>query len=227
MVENFIDLCSVFFDRTFDSLKWRRVGSDQKTNQNILNYKHSQKRIIQLLITNRLLQQSWNHGRKSTMVHEFSTGKNHFVCETQCIRYWYQTDRINFRFTKVKRNYLAKNPLEKCDLIYRIHAFLFKFLGVHIVVANFKPNINTLIPIYLVVNYFTLLIYTWYHYRNEFFNILITTPFFGVFVPVCWVFPPVIALNWLQLNFNLISFLFVHSIQFYWLLLSSHMSVRN
>lgn len=79
---------------------------------------------------------------------------------------------------------MEKNPYEKYYFVRDIHATLLNLVGVDIADENYKMNVRTLIPIYVEVNYLSLLVYTLIHYRNEPFKALIATPAAGILIPV-------------------------------------------
>lgn len=79
---------------------------------------------------------------------------------------------------------MEKSPYDKCRFVYDIHASLVNLVGLHVVDKNYKMNVRTLIPIYVEVNYLSLLIYTLIHYKNEPFKALIATPAAGIIIPV-------------------------------------------
>lgn len=87
------------------------------------------------------------------------------------------------RFKSIKLNYLAKSPLEKWHFVRQINYYLFKIIGVDFMEKKYKVNILTLIPILLVLNYYVLLIYTWYYYRHNMYRALISSPALGTFIP--------------------------------------------
>lgn len=91
---------------------------------------------------------------------------------------------IWLRFRKVKQNYLAKSPLEKWNFVRQINYKLLSVIGVQFMQADYKMHANTFIGVYLVLNYYILMIYTWYYYRNDPYRALISTPALGTFVPV-------------------------------------------
>lgn len=91
---------------------------------------------------------------------------------------------ICLRFKKLKHNYLAKTPLEKWHFIRQINYKLLKVVGVQIMRSDYKVHAKTFIGVYLVLNYYILMVYTWYYYRNDLFRALISTPALGTFVPV-------------------------------------------
>lgn len=79
---------------------------------------------------------------------------------------------------------MEKNPYDKCQFVLDIHTTLVNIVGLHVVDKAYKMNVRTLIPIYVEVNYLSLLIYTLIHYRNEPFKALIATPSAGILIPV-------------------------------------------
>lgn len=91
---------------------------------------------------------------------------------------------IQFRLKTIKQTYMEKNPYDKCQFVYNFHANLVNLVGLHVVDRDYKMNARTLIPIYVEVNYLSLLIYTLIHYRNEPFMALIATPAAGFLIPV-------------------------------------------
>lgn len=77
------------------------------------------------------------------------------------------------------------SPIEKWQFIHKIHRFLLKMFGVEGTRADYKPNINTLLPISIMFDYWMLLLYTLFHYRNEPLIALVSTPSIGIYAPVC------------------------------------------
>lgn len=57
-------------------------------------------------------------------------------------------------------------------------------VGCEVVEPNYKPNLKTLIPMYMQANYFILLAYTCYYYWDKPFFALIGSAASGIFVPV-------------------------------------------
>lgn len=92
--------------------------------------------------------------------------------------------KIYNKLKNIKHNFSSQSPLEKWKFFRQIHFILLRLIGLEFMDENYKMNIKTLIPIYLEVKYYVLLIYTLYHYRNEPFKALISTLFVGIFVPV-------------------------------------------
>lgn len=93
-------------------------------------------------------------------------------------------NNIKFRLKNMKRNLLAMNPHEKWKLFRRIHLIILKKIGTGFMDESYKVNVKTIIPIFLEVSHYILLIYTLYHYRNKPFNALISTTYLGIFAPV-------------------------------------------
>lgn len=93
---------------------------------------------------------------------------------------------INFflRLKKAKQKYMTLNPYEKWYFLRKIHTHMVKLVGCEVMEEDFKINVNTLIPIYVEVNYLTLLTYTLIYYRNDLFHALIATPSVGILIPV-------------------------------------------
>lgn len=85
---------------------------------------------------------------------------------------------------KAKEQFMAKTPLDKWKFFRKMHILILRLVGVQFMVEDYKINVFTIIPILLEANYYVLLVYTLYHYRNEPFKALIPTPFLGIFVPV-------------------------------------------
>lgn len=89
-----------------------------------------------------------------------------------------------YRYKNLKEDYLAKSPRGKWWVIRQSHCFMTKVIGCQVMQADFKLNINTLVPLYVQVNFYLLVLYTWYYYRNDLINALLVTPIFGLIVPV-------------------------------------------
>lgn len=83
-----------------------------------------------------------------------------------------------------KDDFLAKNPRQKWLTVRRVKFFLLKFIGVQFMESDYKLHLQTLIPAYLLLNFFTLLLYTAYYYRSELFRALQATPVSGIIIPV-------------------------------------------
>lgn len=79
---------------------------------------------------------------------------------------------------------MALNPYEKWYFLRKIHTHMVKLVGCEVMESDFKISINTMIPIYVEVNYVTLLIYTLAYYRHDLFHALIATPSAGILIPV-------------------------------------------
>ena len=114
---------------------------------------------------------------------------NHFISARSSEKLCFQFANMNFRnffnfFKKVKQNYLAKNPRQKWLYVRNLNALTVKFIGCQFMETNFKLRIESFIPMYLAVNYFTLLLYTLYYYRTEPFRALQAIPPSGFFIPV-------------------------------------------
>lgn len=92
--------------------------------------------------------------------------------------------RFCFNFKDFKREYLAKSPLEKWFFVRSVNVFAFEVIGTQFMKDDYKIHFQTFIPLYLMVNYFSLLIYTLFYYRNEPFRALQSTPMCGLMVPV-------------------------------------------
>lgn len=91
---------------------------------------------------------------------------------------------MSIRFEKAKREYMALNPYEKWYFLRKIHTQMVKLVGCEVMESDFQISINSLIPIYVEVNYVTLLTYTLIYYRNDLFHALIATPSAGILIPV-------------------------------------------
>lgn len=84
----------------------------------------------------------------------------------------------------IKKAYSAMNPLEKWEFFRQIHCKLLQVVGVHFMDDKYKIHINTIFPIYLQLNYYILMVYTLFFYRNDLFHALISTTALGFFIPV-------------------------------------------
>lgn len=79
---------------------------------------------------------------------------------------------------------MALNPYEKWYFLRDIHAHMVKLVGCETMESDYRISIRTLIPIYVEVNYVTLLTYTLIYYRHDLFHALIATPSAGILIPV-------------------------------------------
>lgn len=77
------------------------------------------------------------------------------------------------------------SPMEKWQCIHKINQFLLKMFGVDYTNAMYKSNFNTLLPLFIQFDYWILLCYTLFYYRNEPLVALVPTPSVGIYVPVC------------------------------------------
>lgn len=91
----------------------------------------------------------------------------------------------HFRFSNLKKEYLGKSPHEKWFFVRKINSLMLIVFGCEFMEANYKPSIRSLTPVYLIANYFGLLVYTLYYYRNDPFRALEPTPAAGLYLPVC------------------------------------------
>lgn len=89
-----------------------------------------------------------------------------------------------FRFSKQKKEYLAKSPHDKWFFVRNINTFMLTLFGCEFMEANYKFSIRSMTVVYLMVNYFGLLIYTLYYYWNDPYRALESTPASGVYLPV-------------------------------------------
>lgn len=87
-------------------------------------------------------------------------------------------------FNNFKQKILKKSPLEKYLMVRRLNMFLLRLIGVDIMDEGYKFRFETWIPMYLVLNYFSLMFYTLYYYRNEPFRAIQSTPTSGQVLPV-------------------------------------------
>lgn len=92
--------------------------------------------------------------------------------------------RFCFNNKEFKAEYLAKSPLEKWLFIRKINIFLLQFIGAQFMEANYKLHFKTLIPLYLMLNYLSLLIYTLFYYRHTPFRAFQSTPMCEIIIPV-------------------------------------------
>lgn len=88
-------------------------------------------------------------------------------------------------FESLKKKFLAKDPLEKWNYVRNINSFLLKVIGCDFLNGNYTYTLNTLLPVFLFVDYFCLMLYTLYYYRNEPLKALESTPMAGIMFPVC------------------------------------------
>lgn len=84
----------------------------------------------------------------------------------------------------MKSVYLAKSPIEKWQYVHKINTFLLKMFGVEYTNAKYKPNFTSMLPISIQLDYWILLCYTVFYYRNEPVIALVPTPSVGIYVPV-------------------------------------------
>lgn len=79
---------------------------------------------------------------------------------------------------------MALSPYEKWYFLRKIHTHMVKLVGCEVMESDFKISLNTMIPIYVEVNYVTLLTYTLAYYRHNLFHALMATPSAGILIPV-------------------------------------------
>lgn len=94
-----------------------------------------------------------------------------------------------FDFNGSKEKYLSENPLEKWLYVRRFNVFLMKLIGVEFMEPDYKFNWKTLIPMYLGLNFFCLMLYTCYYFRDEPYKALQPTAVTGIMVPVSFLLP--------------------------------------
>lgn len=80
--------------------------------------------------------------------------------------------KLFFNNKEFKAEYLAKSPLDKWLFIRKINIFLLQLVGAQLMEADYKLNFKTLIPLYLMLNYLSLLTYTLFYYRHTPFRAL-------------------------------------------------------
>lgn len=88
---------------------------------------------------------------------------------------------IHSRYKSPKQRYLEKTPYEKWLFVRNINVFMLGVVGCEVVEPNYKPNLKTLIPMYMQVNYFVLLAYTCYYYWDKPFFPLVGSAASGEF----------------------------------------------
>lgn len=111
-------------------------------------------------------------------------GKGMFFLHFKCSRYL----TVSKKYFRFKRSFLAKRPHEKWMFIRQIHYHMCKVVGVEFMKCNYKMNINTIIPLYLQVDYYVLLVYSMFYYKNEPIKVLMATTILGFFIPVSLLF---------------------------------------
>lgn len=89
------------------------------------------------------------------------------------------------KFERSKIEYLAKSPLDKWRFIHQINLYLLNMVGAGFMDVNYKIQWKTWIPMYLGLNYFSLMFYTCYYYYHEPVKALQSTVITGIMVPVC------------------------------------------
>lgn len=92
--------------------------------------------------------------------------------------------KLFFSLFKLKQIFLSKNPHEKWIYVRRFNIFLMEFIGCQFMEANYVLHFQTWVQMYISFNYFTLLIYTLFYYRNDPFRALQATPMCGLMIPV-------------------------------------------
>lgn len=78
----------------------------------------------------------------------------------------------------------TETPIAKWESVRRFNSFLLKYVGCEIFEDGYKIHFETWIPMYIALNYFLLLLYTLYYYRQDFFKAMQPTPTIGQVVPV-------------------------------------------
>lgn len=93
---------------------------------------------------------------------------------------------MKFRYSlqKIKEAYLAKTPFEKWNLVRSVNIWSLTPIGCQLMEANFQIHSKSYIPIYLGINYFSLMVYTLYYYRHQPLKALQATPVLGIAIPV-------------------------------------------
>lgn len=76
------------------------------------------------------------------------------------------------------------NPFEKWIFIRELHSTVLKIVGAQFMDQNYRIHLNTCLPIFIQFNYYSLLFYTLFYYRNEPQRALMATPIMGFFIPV-------------------------------------------
>lgn len=76
------------------------------------------------------------------------------------------------------------SPFEKYDVVYQFNVLVYKLYGVEFMDPNLRLTLRSWIPAYLQANYYGLLAYSIFYYRNDPINLLKATPAAGVMVPV-------------------------------------------
>lgn len=87
-------------------------------------------------------------------------------------------------YRTMKLNYLKKNPFEKYLVFRSIIIFLMRIFGCSIILDDFEITVVTIFPGFLVFDYFILMLYTVFRYREQPFRALQATPIFGIVFPV-------------------------------------------
>lgn len=114
---------------------------------------------------------------------------NHFNANASFESLWKMNPKDFLYFYKNrKEEFLAKNSQEKWLTVHRVNVVLLKFIGVQFMESDYKLHLQTLIPAYLLINFFTLLFYTMYYYRHEPFSALQATPVCGIIIPIDLIF---------------------------------------
>lgn len=90
----------------------------------------------------------------------------------------------SLKLERLKEEYLAKSPLEKWLFVREINLFSMNMIGVGFMDVNYKLQWKTWIPIYLLVNYYSLMFYTCYYYWNEPVRAIEATIINGIMGPV-------------------------------------------
>lgn len=90
-----------------------------------------------------------------------------------------------FRLKNLKREYLAKTPLEKWRYICGINAGLGKIIGCDYVALNYKLSWRSFVPVPILLDYFISCLYTMYSFRDDPVRSLMSTPVIAIIIPVC------------------------------------------
>lgn len=92
--------------------------------------------------------------------------------------------KLYFSIRTTKSNFLSKTPYQKWNSVCSFNIFLLKLTGTHVMSRDWKKSMRLLIPAWLEVNMFTLMIYTTYYYRNDLIKALEPTTLISLMLPV-------------------------------------------
>lgn len=112
-----------------------------------------------------------------TNSHIFSVRETDFVKQTFFLN-------LFCRLFNLKDEYLAKSPYKKWLFVRNGLAFVLSTCGCNALDPHYKTSFRALINVYVFLNYFGLLIYTLYYYRDDPFRALQATAPIGFMAPV-------------------------------------------